>query len=65
MTKSNTFGGSSSGNMEHIKFQAKKYGKSSYMLTLPSVEAGEYGAMVHNPNDKDEKAAIVACFGVD
>jgi len=51
--------------MEHIKFQAKKYGKSSYMLTLPSVEAGEYGAMVHNPNDKDEKAAIVACFGVD
>lgn len=65
MAKSNTFGGTSSGNMDHVKFQAKKYGSSSYILTIPSVETGEYGIMVHNPNDKDEKAAIVACFGID
>lgn len=65
MAKSNTFGGSSSGNMDYIRFQAKKYGNSSYILTIPNIEEGEYGLMVHNPNDKDEKAAIVACFGVD
>lgn len=65
LSKVNTFKGQSDGNMKHVEFKAKKYGKSSYELTIPNIEQGEYGVMIHNPNDKDEKAAVVACFGVD
>lgn len=65
MSKSNTFGGTSEGNMKRVKFTAKRYGKSSYILTMPSIGPGEYGVIVRNPNNRDEKSVIVACFGVD
>lgn len=65
LSKSNTFGGNTEGNLKYIRYKAKKYGKSSYLLTCQKLESGEYGIMVNNPNDKDEKNIIVACFGVD
>ncbi len=47
-----------------IKFQAKKYGERSYLLTV-NLSGGEYGIIVNNPNNRDEKALIVSCIGID
>jgi hypothetical protein len=60
-----TFGGESSNNLKLLPFTAKKYGESSYLLTLKPEQAGEYGVIVSNPNALDEKATIVSCFGID
>lgn len=65
VSSSNTFGGVSEGNVKHVKYDAKKYGKSSYMIKLKNPQPGEYGVMVQNPNNRDEKSVIVACFGLD
>jgi len=48
-----------------IRFTGKKYGISSYLITLNDLEAGEYGIVVSNPNSRDEKRTIVSCFGID
>lgn len=59
------FGGISENNQEFLKFSAKKYGESSYLIKIANIEAGEYGIIVSNPNAKDEKSVIVSCFGID
>lgn len=48
-----------------VKFSGKKYGESSYLLSTRSLEPGEYGILVSNPNSVDEKRVILSCFGVD
>ena len=48
-----------------LSFTGKKYGTSSYLLSIKDIEAGEYGIVVTNPNNVDEKRVIVSCFGVD
>ncbi len=48
-----------------IKFEGKKYGKSSYLITLKDLEAGEYGIVVANPNTRDEKRTVVSCFAIE
>lgn len=50
---------------KQIPFSGKKFGSSSYLLTINNVEPGEYGIVVANPNNIDEKKVIVSCFGVD
>ena len=47
-----------------MKFTGKRYGTSSYLLTT-NLEAGEYAIMVKNPNNADEKSAVVSCIGID
>jgi hypothetical protein len=61
----NTFGTVSKNNMKMLTFTGKKFGTSSYLLTISDVPPGEYGIIVRNPNSLDEKATIVSCFGVD
>lgn len=46
------------------KFTGKRYGQSSYEITL-NLDAGEYGIIVSNPNAVDEKITLISCFGVD
>lgn len=48
-----------------LSFVGKKYGKSSYLLIINSIERGEYGIVVLNPNNVDEKQTVISCFGVD
>lgn len=48
-----------------INFMGKKYGTSSYLITLKDLKTGEYGIVVNNPNSKDEKRVIVSCFAID
>ena len=59
----NWLGNSSQGNANYIGFTGKRYGKTSYILTFPAVE-GEYGVRVLNPNEIDEKALLLYCFGI-
>jgi hypothetical protein len=46
-------------------FRGAKYGESSYKLQFDNLQEGEYGIVVANPDNVDEKKAIVSCFGVD
>ena len=48
-----------------IRFSGKKYGASSYLIALTDLPAGEYGIVVANPNNRDEKRVVVSCFGID
>ena len=48
-----------------VRFSGKKYGNSSYLITLKGLEAGEYGVVVSNPNNRDEKRVVVSCFAID
>lgn len=48
-----------------LSFVGKKYGNSSYLLTINNIVPGEYGIKVVNPNNVDEKNAIISCFGID
>jgi hypothetical protein len=65
MSSVNTFGGGSSNNLNYVAFSAKKYGTSSYIVTLNEKQAGQYGITVRNPNALDEKNLIVASFAVE
>ena len=49
----------------HNPFTAEKYGENSYYLTFGDAPAGEYGIIVTNPNNVDEKMIIVSAFGID
>lgn len=48
-----------------IRFSGKKYGKSSYLISLTDLAKGEYGIVVSNPNSRDEKRVVVSCFAID
>lgn len=65
VSSASSFGGTSQNNLDYVSFTAKKYGTSSYLIEIASLEPGEYGITVTNPNNKDEKSMIVSCFGVD
>ncbi len=54
-----------SNTMEYLPFTAKKYGESSYELSFERRPSGEYGVIVQNPNNVDEKMVIVSTFGID
>lgn len=51
--------------LEYLPFEAKKYGESSYRLSFDKRPTGEYGVIVSNPNNVDEKQVIVSTFAID
>ena len=53
-----------SNTMDYLRFSAEKYGESSYRLTFDERPAGEYGIIVSNPNNVDEKMVIVSTFAI-
>lgn len=60
-----TFGGTSDNNLDLLSYSAKKYGTSSYLITLNEKPVGEYGIIVRNPNSLDEKTTVVATFAIE
>ena len=58
-------GNVSENHFKYVSFSGKKYGTSSYLLTINNIGEGEYGITINNPNKVDEKMLIVSCFGVD
>ena len=66
ITETDILGGlSSETDQEFVKYTAKKFGKSSYMVTFKNLEPGEYGVVVANPKAKDDESVVINCFGVD
>lgn len=51
--------------LERLSFTGRKFGESSYLITLDETPAGEYGITVSNPNNLDEKQVIVSTFAID
>ena len=51
--------------LEFLPFTATKYGESSYRLSFETRPMGEYGVIVSNPNNVDEKQVIVSTFAID
>jgi len=65
MGKVNNLYGNSSIGLESMSFDGKKFGKSSYIITLPKLNAGEYGVYVRNPNlENDDKNLVLYSFTV-
>lgn len=65
LESSGTFSGVKSGQLELLDFAAEKYGKQSYLITLLTKPAGEYGIIINNPNTRDEKSTVVSTFAID
>lgn len=63
VSTSNTFGTNKS-TLEVVSFRAEKYGESSYLLDLDKKPKGEYGVIVTNPNNLDEKITVVSTFSI-
>lgn len=63
LAKVNWIGNVSENNMSFVPFQAKRYGKTSYLLKIEPQD-GEYGVRVLNPNERDEKVLMFYCFGI-
>lgn len=47
-----------------LNYKAKKYGQNSYLIELDNLQKGEYGIIVTNPNNRDEKKNIVSTFSI-
>ncbi|NBL63611.1 hypothetical protein GV828_00165 [Flavobacterium sp. NST-5] len=60
----NNFGGAKRNNLDYVSFTGKKYGTSSYLINIPTLESGEYGITISNPNALDEKQTVVSTFAV-
>ena len=65
LASAGTFSGSSQNNLDLVSFNAKKFGTSSYLVTIEGQKAGEFGIIVKNPNALNQTNTIVACFGID
>jgi len=63
VSTSNTFGTNKS-TLEVIPFKAEKYGESSYLIDLDKKLKGEYGIVVTNPNNVDERITVVSTFSI-
>lgn len=64
MASMSTFGTTKRNNLNYVAFTGKKYGASSYILSLSSLTSGEYGVIISNPNNIDEKQTVVSTFAV-
>jgi hypothetical protein len=64
MASVNTFGTTKTNKLHYLAFTGKKYGESSYLITLKDKPPGEYGITVTNPNSLDEKSTIIATFSI-
>lgn len=52
-------------NLSNIEYDAKKYGESSYLLTLTGLKRGEYGILIGDPNSENTKNTMkVTTFSV-
>ncbi|NML58857.1 hypothetical protein [Chryseobacterium cheonjiense] len=64
MASVNTFGTAKTNKLHYLAFTGKKFGQSSYLITLKDKPPGEYGITVTNPNSLDEKSTIIATFSI-
>ncbi|WP_294586592.1 hypothetical protein [uncultured Bacteroides sp.] len=65
IAEAGTFSGSETNSLQTIQFNAKKYGESSYLIAIESLEVGEYGITISDPNKLSGKNSfLITTFGV-
>lgn len=64
LSENGTFDETSGNKLTLLPFTAKKYGNSSFILTVNTNLSGEFGVAVLNPRALNEKLNIISCFGV-
>ena len=66
LAESGTLSKTETNNLSSVEFKAKKYGKSSYLLLLEDLQPGEYGIVIGDPNNTNEKNSMkVTTFTVE
>lgn len=66
LSESGTLSKTEQNNLSSIEFKAKKYGTSSYLLILEDLKPGEYGIILGDPNNQNEKNGMkVTTFTVE
>lgn len=55
IAEAGTFSPTEKNNLAAIGYDAKKYGESSYLLTLTNLKPGEYGIYIGDPNTENTK----------
>ena len=66
LAESGTLSKTETNNLSSVEFKAKKYGTSSYLLLLEDLQPGEYGIVIGDPNNKNEKNSMkVTTFTVE
>lgn len=55
IAEAGTLSATETNNMATIEYSAKKYGESSYLLTLTDLRPGEYGIYIGDPNKENTK----------
>ena len=58
LAESGTLSKTETNNLSSVEFKAKKYGTSSYLLLLEDLQPGEYGIVIGDPNNKNEKNSM-------
>lgn len=51
-------------NFQYVAFSGEKYGESSYLVRVSGITVGEYGVIVLNPNNLNQKQTIISSFAV-
>lgn len=64
LASASSLGSSKNNNLDYIAFSGKKFGTNSYILKLSTIEPGEYGIIISNPNALDQKQTVVSTFAV-
>lgn len=60
-----TFTGVSDNMLNNISYQAKRYGESSYLISIDNLKPGEYGILIGDPNNLTaKKAFMITTFGI-
>lgn len=55
-----------SNNLSSVDYSAKKYGESSYLITMKDLTPGEYGIVIGDPNNANTKNGMkVTSFTVE
>ena len=61
-----TLSKSESNNLSSVEYKAKKYGDSSYLITITDLTPGEYGIVIGDPNNANTKNGMkVTSFTVE
>lgn len=65
VASASSFGSIKADKLDRLDYKAKKFGNSSYLITLSEKPVGEFGITVQNPNHTDQKSIIVSTFAIE
>lgn len=51
-------------NFQYVSFSGERYGESSYLVKVSGISTGEYGIIVLNPSNLNQKQTIISSFAI-